>query len=190
MPEPAVNCAHDKLVPIGELKPHPQNPNTHPENQLVLLAKIIKEQGWRAPITVSMLSGFIVRGHARLEAAKRLGCEVVPVDFQDYPGEAAEMSDRIADNRLAELAMMDMPVLAGLLQELDTGVWDMELTGFDKKELERVMTWAGGGQEAPDDFHEVDENLPIEHICPKCGYRFSGGQTVPVKLKEGMECST
>ncbi|WP_282442293.1 hypothetical protein [Pelotomaculum terephthalicicum] len=34
---------------------------THPDKQIQLLAKIIKNQGWRAPITVSNRSGFIIR---------------------------------------------------------------------------------------------------------------------------------
>ena len=26
----------------------------------------------------------------------------------------------------------------------------------------------------PEDFTDVDENLPIEHVCPKCGFAWSG----------------
>ena len=39
----------DKEVPIEELVPNPRNPNTHPEDQVKLLAKIIKFQGFRSP---------------------------------------------------------------------------------------------------------------------------------------------
>ena len=28
----------------------------------------------------------------------------------------------------------------------------------------------------PDDFAEYDENIPTEHECPKCGYKWSGGK--------------
>ena len=48
-----VFCAFDKIVPVGEVKPNPKNPNQHPEEQIDLLAKIIRAQGWRAPVTVS-----------------------------------------------------------------------------------------------------------------------------------------
>ncbi|NLH01169.1 MAG: ParB N-terminal domain-containing protein [Clostridiales bacterium] len=75
-----VFCAFDKLVEIDDLKPNPKNPNQHPQEQIALLAHIIQEQGWRAPVTVSTLSGFVVRGHGRLMAAKLAGCEKVPVD--------------------------------------------------------------------------------------------------------------
>lgn len=40
-----VFCAFDKIVPVGEVKPNPKNPNQHPEEQIDLLAKIIQAQG-------------------------------------------------------------------------------------------------------------------------------------------------
>lgn len=30
----------------------------------------------------------------------------------------------------------------------------------------------------PEDFPEVGEGIEVEHVCPRCGYQFSGGQTV------------
>lgn len=135
-----VHCAHDKLVDITELVPHPRNPNKHPDSQVALLAKIIRAQGWRAPITVSERSGFIIKGHGRLQAAQLLGMQVVPVDVQPYETEAAEWQDMIADNRIAELAEMDLASIKDLLQEMDTGENDMDLTGYDEMELERLMT--------------------------------------------------
>ena len=135
-----VQCAHDALVETDKRVPNPRNPNTHSQKQIELLSKIIKYQGWRNPIVVSNRSGFIVKGHARLEAAKLLGCKVCPVDFQDYVNEADEWADMVADNRLAELAENDLPKLKDLLGELDTGAFDMELTGFDEASIEELMT--------------------------------------------------
>ncbi|MBU2700601.1 ParB-like chromosome segregation protein Spo0J [Sporomusaceae bacterium BoRhaA] len=68
-----VHCAYDELADITMLVPNSRNPNTHPQKQIELLAKIIKSQGWRAPITVSTRYGFVVRGHGRLLAAQLLG---------------------------------------------------------------------------------------------------------------------
>lgn len=79
-----VFCAFDKIIAAEDLRPNPKNPNQHPEEQVELLAKIIRAQGWRAPVTVSTLSGMIVRGHGRYMAARLIGCPV-PVDYQDYP---------------------------------------------------------------------------------------------------------
>jgi ParB-like chromosome segregation protein Spo0J len=107
-----VFCAHDKIVDIKKLIPNPRNPNTHPEDQIALLAQIIRQTGWRAPITVSTASGYVVKGRGRLLAAKSLGLKRVPVDYQNYASEAEEYADPLADNRIAELAEIDRQQLA------------------------------------------------------------------------------
>lgn len=139
MSDPKVYCAHDEMVEVEKLVPHPRNPNTHPFTQIELLSKVIQAQGWRAPITVSKMSGFITKGHGRLQAARSAGCLKVPVDYQDYENEAAEHADMIADNRLAELAEIDKAILKDLLQDLDDGAFDMDLTGFDVGALEDLL---------------------------------------------------
>lgn len=181
MTEPAIHCAHTSVVPVETLRPNPRNPNRHPEDQIWLLSRIIAQQGWRAPITVSTrISGLVVRGHARLMAAKLLGCTVCPVDEQDYPDEASETADMIADNRIAELAEMDMAALKDALQDLDTGAFDMELTGFELPVLEELLTRffvdeddgnqdAGAGQ----GNGGTDGPQPKSSVtCPQCGHEF------------------
>ena len=129
-----VHCAFTELVDAIKLQPHPRNPNKHGDKQIALLAKIIRHQGWRAPIVVSKRSGFIVAGHGRLQAAQLLQVENVPVDYQDFATEADEYAHLVADNRIAELAEIDDAELAGLLKELD-GKIDLDLTGFDSDAL-------------------------------------------------------
>ena len=119
---------------------NPRNPNRHGEEQIRLLVKVIGTTGWRAPIVVSARSGFVVKGHGRLSAARLAGWEQVPVDVREYADEATEWADMIADNRLAELADMDAAALKDLLGALDTGAVDMELAGFTEMETERVMS--------------------------------------------------
>jgi ParB-like chromosome segregation protein Spo0J len=138
-PQFAVHCAHTQMVPIERLVGNPRNPNTHPLYQIDVLAKIIAAQGWRAPITVSRRSGFVVRGHGRLRAAMKLGCTEVPVDFQDYENEAAEYADLVADNRIAELAEMDMEALRAGLLAINDGTFDLTLSGFDVGDLAKML---------------------------------------------------
>lgn len=135
----SVWCAHEQIVAVDSLKPHPRNPNKHPDKQIRLLSKVIEAQGWRCPITISSLSGFIVRGHARRLAALKLGLKEVPVDFQHYENEEAELADLVADNRLSELAEMDRKMLREVLGVLDNGALDMELTGYDEIDVETLM---------------------------------------------------
>ena len=159
-------CVHDKIVDCIELVMNPKNPNTHPAKQIELLGKIISNQGWRAPITVSNRSGFIVKGHGRLEAAFKAGIEKAPVDYQDYESEAAEHADMVADNKLADLAEFNNDKLSELLSDLKVLDIDMELTAFDPNEIDEITSpnmvdppGEGAGQ-------------PKEVECPQCGEIF------------------
>ena len=58
-----VHCAFEKAVDVVDFVEHLRNPNKHSDKQIALLAKIIRNQGWRNPIVVSADSGFIVAGH-------------------------------------------------------------------------------------------------------------------------------
>jgi ParB-like chromosome segregation protein Spo0J len=180
-----VHCAHDEIAEVDVLIGNPRNPNRHSDEQIRLLAKIIKHQGWRAPITTSTRSGFIVRGHGRLAAAKLLGVDLVPVDRQDYATEAEEWADLVADNRLSELNEMDDLALKDILQELDSGMLevlgaDMELTGFTDQALAELMSQF----EPEEELQEVEAPEPPAHPvtrpgdlwllgrvvqCPRCG---------------------
>jgi ParB-like chromosome segregation protein Spo0J len=167
---PAIHCQHTRLEPIENLREHPKNPNAHSDTQVALLAKNIRHLGWRHPILVSGLTGFIVAGHARLQAARVLNLAAVPVDVQDFETQADEMAYLLADNKIAELADRQTGMIKDLLQELDDGATDMDLTGFDASELERLMT----------QYHVPDGNKPIdedamtqtENECPKCGFKW------------------
>ncbi len=170
---PPVNCAFDELVSLERLVPNPRNPNQHPQAQVALLAKVIAHQGWRSPVVVSRRSGFIVSGHGRYEAAKVLGVINVPVDYQEFATDADEWAHLVADNRLAELGQMDDRALVELLNQIRAEGGEPELAGFDDDALAAILTDAAGPT-PPQDFRDVDENLPIEHVCPKCGFQWSG----------------
>ena len=158
-----VHCAHVDLRDVTTLVPNPRNPNKHGDAQVALLAKIIRHQGWRAPITISKRSGFIVTGHGRLEAAKLLQVEKVPVDEQDFATEADEWAHLAADNRIAELAETDGAMLKDLLLELDTGAFDMDLSGFDAGELERVINFFPDGEQV-DAEPQVDKAAELNKV--------------------------
>jgi ParB-like chromosome segregation protein Spo0J len=171
MPTP-VHCAHDKMVPLKDLKPHPKNPNRHPRDQVELLARLIQFHGWRLPITVSNQSGYVVRGHGRLEAAYLVQEKEAPVDFQDYESEEAELADVMADNAIAELSKMDEAQLKTNLIELSAFSFDLEMTGFPQEVLADFLVeedpplLQGGGSGGKD----PQEGAMV--TCPKCGLEF------------------
>jgi len=101
-------CTYDKLIPIDELHLNPDNPNDHPETQIVLLAQILKSNGVRRPIRVSTRSGFVTAGHGQILAMRANGWEYAPVDFQDYKSESDEWNDTVADNSIAQLSNLNM----------------------------------------------------------------------------------
>jgi ParB-like chromosome segregation protein Spo0J len=156
-----------KLVPIEDLVANPRNPNTHTEDQLNRLAAILKSQGFRAPILVSNQSGFIVSGHGRAAAAKIAGMKKVPVSYQDFENEAQEWTHLIADNRIAELSELDNPKLKDLLEELDTGDTDLDLTGYSEREIGSLMSQVYQGDDLgldPTDKLDVFRNTGVRQI--------------------------
>lgn len=156
-----VFCAHDKVVDIETLVPNPKNPNRHPDAQIQLLGRIIRQTGWRQPITISKRSGFIVKGHGRLLAARLEGMKEAPVDYQNYTNEAEEYADLVADNRIAELAETDNKLLADIFADIDTGEIPMELTGYTEDEVEGLVTALSealhNDLSEPDDIPETPE---------------------------------
>jgi DNA modification methylase len=118
-----------KIVPIGELKPNPNNRNKHSEEQIERLAEIIKYQGFRSPIIVSNQSGFIVAGHGRLMAAQKLGLENAPVIYQDFDSPEQEYAAQVSDNAVAAWAELDFAGINLDLQELGPD-FDIDLLGI------------------------------------------------------------
>lgn len=151
-----VHCLYDKLVSTSELAPHPKNRNKHPDEQIERLAKVLKYQGWRYPVKVSKLSGFITSGHGRLLAARLNGWKEVPVNFQDYEDEAQEYADVQADNAIASWAELD---LAGINSDIgDLGPdFDIDMLGIEDFVLEPAETLEP----------QCDEDEVPEHVEPK-----------------------
>lgn len=155
-----VFCAHDAIVAIEKLVPNPKNPNQHPDEQVKLLGRIIKATGWRQPITVSNRSGFIVKGHGRLLAARAAGLTEAPVDYQEYASEAEEYADLVADNRLAELSEMDNAMLADIFKGIDPDEIPVELTGYTEQEFNDIA--AALEQEIEDIDEDTEDAVPQE----------------------------
>lgn len=149
-----VYCRYDEIASADKIRPNPNNPNNHPQEQIELLSNIISKQGWRAPITISKRSGYITKGHGRLMAMQHLGEAHAPVEYQYYESEEAEYADMIADNRIAELAEMDEDILHDILSDMAETDIDLTLTGYDDEELDRLLAEL---QDEIDDDEEDDE---------------------------------
>lgn len=152
-----VYCSHTKIVPLDDLHPHPRNPNTHSDEQLKLLAKIMSKNGIRNPIKVSKRSGFITAGHGRLEAAKLNNWKEFPVDYQDYESEALEYADIVADNKIAELATLNLSMVNEDIIDLGPDL-DLDLLGMPHFKVEPLDNLEIEGEE--DSIPELNEKDP------------------------------
>ncbi len=167
-----INCLHDGLKNIVDLKPNPKNMNKHPAEQIARLAKILEYQGWRYPVKVSKQSGFVTSGHGRIEAAKLNGWTQVPVNFQDYDDEDQEYADLVADNSIASWAELDLSLINLEIQNLGPD-FDIEMLGLkdfkiDIAEAGPINTSAELDVSAFDNF---------QHRCPKCDFEWNDDTT-------------
>jgi hypothetical protein len=183
-----VHCAADTLIDVADLVPNPRNPNKHGDKQVALLAKIIRYQGWRAPIVVSNQSGFIVSGHGRYQAARLLNVELVPVNFQNFKTPADERAHLLADNRIAELAQLEDNALRTILDELKDDDFDLELTGFSGDFLDRLNKEDEEKQalSGPQSVDDLSPDLPGAHsLKPDMLFKSNAKYDIP-EIRDDM----
>ena len=96
----------------------------------------------------------MIAGHGRLMAAQRLGLESVPTIELKHLTDAQRKAYVIADNRLALDAGWDLDLLRIEMGDLRDMGFDLDLTGFDPMEADKILGPAGGNTD-PDDVPEV-----------------------------------
>lgn len=147
--------------PLDRLRHYARNPRTHSDAQVAQIAASIVEFGWTNPVLVAS-DGTVIAGHGRLEAARRLGLDAVPVVVLDHLSEAQRRAYVIADNKLALNAGWNEELLAAELHALNGDGFDLSLTGFDEAELDRLMAplddeAESAGESGTDDADDAPE---------------------------------
>jgi ParB-like chromosome segregation protein Spo0J len=161
-------------VPCDGLVLDPANARKHGASNLEAIKGSLTVYGQRKPIVANRRSGTVIAGNGTLEAARALGWTHIAVVFTDDDPVTA-VGFAIADNRTAELAEWDADALDRLLAEVRVDDERLRQMFDDLAEAEGTAARDAGEASAPEDFPEVDENVPTEYQCPKCGYRWSGG---------------
>jgi DNA modification methylase len=141
--------------PLDRLLPYARNARTHSSAQVDQIAASMREWGWTNPILADE-RGSILAGHGRLAAAQKLGFTDVPVMVARGWSEAKKRAYVIADNQLALKAGWDEEMLAAELTDLRDLTFDLDLIGFDEKELSRLLG-PGGAVDGEDDVPDVPE---------------------------------
>jgi ParB-like chromosome segregation protein Spo0J len=152
-------------VKVGELKFDPENARQHDEKNLRAIEESLREFGQRKPIVITK-SGVIVAGNGTVEAATRLGwptIEAVTIP-DDWTSEKIK-AFALADNRTAELAAWNTEILNAQLQELKESEINIQLLGFEVKNLDLPEDLFSEA-EAP----RLDQRNSIS--CPQCGCEF------------------
>lgn len=137
-------------VDIDKLIPYARNARTHSKEQILQLRSSLREFGFVNPIIVDKDLN-IIAGHGRVLAAKAEGLAEVPCVFAEHLSDAQKKAYILADNRLAMNAGWDEKLLALEFADLKGLGFDIELTGFDEKEIEKLFA-EPGGEVKDDDF--------------------------------------
>ncbi len=129
-----------QMVPIGQIRPNPWNPNVVPEHVMEALVANVKRVGMNQPILVRPLTDGefeIVDGEHRWQVANRAGLEEVPVIVRDLDDHEAK-AQTLAMNKLR--GEMEPADVARIFRELsEDGLPYEELatfTGYTLPEIE------------------------------------------------------
>jgi ParB-like chromosome segregation protein Spo0J len=119
---------------VSELIPYEKNSRIHNDVQIDQIAASIKEFGFRNPIIVDGAN--ILAGHGRVEAAKKLGIDLIPtIDASDLT-ETQKQAYIIADNKIALNAEWDESMLLMEIEKLKISDFDLSVLAFDASELQ------------------------------------------------------
>ena len=147
-------------VGIDEIQPYERNAKRHPKSQIAALAASLEEYGWTLPLLIDA-EGNLIAGHGRLEAAKSIGIETVPVVRKTDISEEQVRAYRIADNRLADLGTWNTGNLKLEMQELTVAGFNLGKIGFTPGEASKI---GNNIPKSPEDASKMTESK-----CPHCG---------------------
>lgn len=141
-----INQALSSLaVSIDTLHEDPDNARSHDERNIESIKSSLARFGQQKPIVVDS-SGCVLAGNGTLTAAKLLGWKEIAVSVSDLTDEMTKRAFAIADNKTAELASWDFPVLAESLASLQSDSELLMATGFSDFEIQPLINadWDAG----------------------------------------------
>jgi len=135
---PELQHKDTETIEVEKLIPYANNPKEHPEEQVNEIASSIKNYGFVQPI-VTDADNEIIIGHGRLEAAKKLGLDEVPVIKHEDITEAEAQALRLADNKIADTGMEQEKLAVELDQLTDQDNYDELVTGFTEERTSEIL---------------------------------------------------
>jgi DNA modification methylase len=159
------------FVDLDDLRPYERNARVHDDAQVAEIEASIRAFGWTNPILADLSEdGLLIAGHGRTLAARRIyasGARITLPDGREIPERTVPVIDcagwseerrrayTLADNRIAENAEWDDDLLRIELSFLQAEGFDLALTGFDTKALDRLL-----GEDEPTDPNVIPDVEP------------------------------
>jgi len=148
-----------KNVPIADLIPYARNPRKN-DPAVQRIAASLKEYGLVKNSIVVDEDMVLITGHTTMKAMQALKWVTAPEVTQVFGlTKAQKKAYRIADNKLGELAAWDEELLALEFEDLNVLDFDLDLTGFDDKELGKILD---AGKEASEDDYEPPAEIETD----------------------------
>ena len=174
-------------VALSELVLYKNNTKLHDKKQIQQIVASIKEFGFNDPLAIDQKTKTIIEGHGRYEAAKLLKLKVVPVIKLGHLSEAQRKAYAIAHNKLTMNTEFDEDKLKAELSALDNIDFDLELTGFDLEDIEKLLTGEGddpgiSGDTSPED---LPENF---NVLVSCESEYDQQQLLEKIEQESYQC--
>lgn len=119
------------LVPISQVKQHPDNPNNGDDENL---KESIQINGFVTACTADANTGYLVAGNTRYRTLLALGATQIPIIWEDSWTEEGAVRYLIGDNASSRRAVMDQAQLLsllGALQETEQGLLGTSVTDSD-----------------------------------------------------------
>lgn len=132
------------LVPIDQVRPHPDNPN-HGDDDVV--RESVEINGFVTACTADARTGHMIAGHTRLRVLQSLGATHIPIIWQDDWDEMGAKRYLVGDNASSSRAEMDKDKLLELLSELRETEIGLMGTSITEDQYEAMML--EGAIEAP-----------------------------------------
>lgn len=137
---------------VADLIPYARNSRLHSAESVNKLAAGMREWGWTYPCLIDEDNGLIC-GHGRVLAAQKLKLTEVPVIVAKGWSEEKKRAYVIWDNKSSDLSIFDPDVLKIELSDLQSGGFDLSLTGFSSLELTSIFATQEGNTD-PDEAPE------------------------------------
>ncbi len=148
---------------LSEIKLAPYNPRKISKDDKDKLKKSLKEFGYVDPIIYNARNMFVVGGNQRTIVLRELAKEDperwnVPYEMvEEDLDEEREKALNIALNKIS--GEWDIPKLKDILTELDTGAFDISLTGFDEIEIKDYIDYCPEASEDDFDLEQAESEI-------------------------------